>query len=634
MRAGAAEDPALSGPDNAAERPGAMRTAFAAAIAFSILSNLMMLTSPLYMLLVYDRVLASGSVETLAVLLGTAAVVFALTAVLDDARARIFLRLALAGGTGQDGPAAGDDRRALASPGFVAALDLPFVPLFLAVLWALHPLVGAVGTAGVAALGLMSLGHARRQAAAAARLQAAQAAVALARGEGLVASILTDDAAAPAPAGARGAGADDDGPQAGEILAARLALADDAARQAARGRAIRQGAQAAITAAAALAVIRADISVGAMAAAAVIAGRTFGPIEQAPLLAAGMRAALRALAGPRQDRGADGGTGATPPAAGEVGAAGAGRAAAGAAAGATAAGAAATAAAAAGAAPAAAAATAATAAAAAGAAAGAAPAGAAGGGPEIPPGLRGLTVTGLTVAAPGARAACLREVAFRAAPGEVLGLCGPTGAGKSALLRTLAGGWRPAAGSVLLDGLPPGAGSTGYLPQRWHPPPATAAAVIGGGRPLGAAIAAADLALAHEAIAALPEGYATVLAGRGGAAGPGAPLSFGEIRRIGIARAFCGWPALVILDDPENGLDEAGMRGLHACLDRLRAAGGTAVIASGRAATLARCDRVLALLARYGIRSTFFVPGLIIEQRPQLMERILKGGHEIAHHSY
>ena len=180
----------------------------------------------------------------------------------------------------------------------------------------------------------------------------------------------------------------------------------------------------------------------------------------------------------------------------------------------------------------------------------------------LPP-LRGhVAARRLSIAPPGADVPVLRALSFAIAPGQALGMIGPTGSGKSALARTLVGFWPAAHGSLTLDGAaldqwsPDDLGAQiGYLPQDVSLLHATVAENIARLRTApddAAVVAAAKQARAHELILSLPSGYDSPV-------GPsGAALSGGQRQRIGLARALFGDPALVVFDEPNAHIDAAG----------------------------------------------------------------------------
>ena len=193
----------------------------------------------------------------------------------------------------------------------------------------------------------------------------------------------------------------------------------------------------------------------------------------------------------------------------------------------------------------------------------------------------------------------LRGVGFSLQAGQQLAVIGPSGAGKTALLRLLAGIWTPASGAVRLDGArlqdyPPDTlgAAIGYLPQNVELFPGTVAENIARMQPspdADAVIDAARMCGAHELILRLPQGYDTEV-GEGGA-----QLSAGQRARVGIARALYGAPALVLLDEPNANLDAEGEDALLDMLARLRERGITAVVVAHRPRMLQGMDKLLVL---------------------------------------
>ncbi|MBS7542271.1 type I secretion system permease/ATPase [Ancylobacter oerskovii] len=212
---------------------------------------------------------------------------------------------------------------------------------------------------------------------------------------------------------------------------------------------------------------------------------------------------------------------------------------------------------------------------------------------------RTLAVEAISVAPPGSRRLVVQEVGFTLEAGQCLGVVGPSGSGKSSLVRALVGVWQPARGKVRLDGaafeqwrFDDLGAAIGYLPQdvelfagtvaqniaRFHPDPDH-----------GAIIAAAEAAGVHALVLSLPQGYETPI-GEGGAA-----LSAGQRQRIALARALFGAPFLVVLDEPNSNLDADGEAALNQAVAGVRARGGIVVIVAHRHSALASIDRLLVM---------------------------------------
>ncbi len=217
----------------------------------------------------------------------------------------------------------------------------------------------------------------------------------------------------------------------------------------------------------------------------------------------------------------------------------------------------------------------------------------------LPPPQGALQVESLVAGAPpGNGPALLKNVAFSLAPGEVLAVVGPSAAGKTTLARLLVGLWPAASGKVRLDGADVFAWDKrelgphiGYLPQDVELLDGTLAeniARFGEVRPskVKAAALAVDL---HASITSLPLGYDSPV-------GPdGTVLSGGQRQRVALARAIYGEPALVVLDEPNSSLDDAGDAALAAAILNLKARGTTFVVMTHRASVLAVADKMLVL---------------------------------------
>lgn len=244
-----------------------------------------------------------------------------------------------------------------------------------------------------------------------------------------------------------------------------------------------------------------------------------------------------------------------------------------------------------------------------------------------------LAVQGLVAVPPGSRSAVLRGVNFRVKPGEVLGVIGPSAAGKTVLTRMLVGSWVPTAGRVRLDGADVSAwnrdelGSyVGYLPQDIELLDGTVKDNIArfGEVDGEAVVTAAKLAGAHEMILALADGYETAIGERGGL------LSGGQRQRVGLARALYGGPMLVVLDEPNSNLDANGETALVAAVLALKKAGKTVILVSHRPNMLRITDKVL--IVQNGTAEVVDDPSLVLKKlaRPLALAEENKEAREAA----
>ncbi len=212
---------------------------------------------------------------------------------------------------------------------------------------------------------------------------------------------------------------------------------------------------------------------------------------------------------------------------------------------------------------------------------------------------RGLIhVQDLYASPPGQKNIVLQAISFALQPGELLGVVGPSAAGKSSLARVLMGVWPVLRGAVRLDGNdlshwnPQELGKhVGYLPQDVELFSGTIAENIARFQDVDAdeVLRAAKLAGCHEIIQLMAEGYNTPI-GEGGQA-----LSGGQRQRIGLARALYGSPSFVVLDEPNANLDSAGEEALLEALKALRASGITVIIITHKLNVLAGVDKILIL---------------------------------------
>jgi len=523
---------------------------WASVAVFSVFGNLLMLAGPLYMLQVYDRVLGSGSVETLVALTILVVFLYAVMGLLDHARGRIMGRAAarfqsrlerrifdaeMAGA----GPPAGGLRdlesvqRVMASPLASALFDSPLTPLFLIGIWVFHPWLGIMALCGAATLigaAAFSQWVARGPAAraAAANAEARQLAQDHQRNAEMLRALAMGDAAFQRWQAARGV-----------ALQAQLETTDRIAGFGSFTKAFRLFLQSAMLSLGAYLVLLGALTPGAMIAASILMGRALAPIEQVimmwPVLLRAKQgvqalAALLEAVPPRPDR------------------------------------------------------------------------------MPLPRPKAQLQVENLSVVPPGTRDPALRQVSFTMHPGQAVGVIGPSGAGKSALAQTLAGVWPAAGGTVRLDA----AGLTqyapddlsrhiGYLPQRVVLFDGTVGENIARLAPQAdssAIIAAARRAGAHEMILRLPRGYDTQVAANG------AGLSGGQRQQIGLARAFFGSPVVLILDEPNAHLDHAGSTALTDAIRAFRSEGKAVLVMAHRPAAIEACDMILTLegglLRRFG----------------------------------
>ncbi len=225
---------------------------------------------------------------------------------------------------------------------------------------------------------------------------------------------------------------------------------------------------------------------------------------------------------------------------------------------------------------------------------------------SLPPPRGLLQVESLVAGAPSGGPVIIKNVAFNLSPGEVLAVVGPSASGKTTLARLLVGLWPAAAGKVRLDGadiftwdkseLGP---HIGYLPQGVELLEGTLAENIArfGDIESAKVRTAAQAVGLHDYIMSLPQGYASPV-GR-----EGAMLSGGQRQRVALARAIYGDPVLVVLDEPNSSLDEAGDAALAAAIRELKARGTTFVVMTHRTSVLAVADKMLIL--RDGVMQAF-----------------------------
>ncbi|QOL81693.1 type I secretion system permease/ATPase [Pseudooceanicola spongiae] len=547
------------------------------AALFSVFANLLMLTGPLYMLLVYDRVLTSRSVETLLALTVLAGFLYLTMGLLDLVRGRILSRIgarfqaaldpraydaALRRSALQPDPDADTAlqdseaiQRLLASPVPAALFDLPFTPLFLAAIALFHPLLGMLALAGGALLiGVAGLSRMRSQAPQRQALTAAMAAQAQAdqmRAEaGMIRAMGMGEAAFARWQGLRG-----------RALARQVQAADVTGGFSVLTRTLRLVLQSAMLGLGAWLSLRGEVSGGAMISGSILLGRALTPIEtlisQWPLAQRarqGWQSLSRLL-------------GAVPVVAPRTG---------------------------------------------------------------LPHPRAQIEAMQATVIPPGQAMASLRMLTFSIAPGQALGVIGPSGAGKSTLARAMTAAWPCAGGSIRLDGASLAhydsavlGGLIGYLPQRVELFEGTIAENIARMAAVpddAAVVAAARAADAHDMILKMPEGYDTRVRPHG------SRLSGGQIQRIGLARAMYGAPVLLVLDEPNSNLDNEGSEALNAAIRAMKADGCAVMIMAHRPAAIQECD--LLLMLEGGNRVAFGPRDEVLRKVVQNHDHIRRGASQ------
>jgi ATP-binding cassette subfamily C protein len=228
-----------------------------------------------------------------------------------------------------------------------------------------------------------------------------------------------------------------------------------------------------------------------------------------------------------------------------------------------------------------------------------------------------IQVEQVSAAAPDGRTIALHSVNLAASPGEVIGIIGSSGAGKTTLARVLANAAVPKGGAVRIDGARYAdwddealARHIGYLPQRIDLFDGTVAeniaafapAVDESGAQAGPRVVEAAIAAgAHDLILRLPNGYETEL-------GPGgAGISPGQAQRIALARAFYGNPKVVVLDEPNSHLDVEGEAALVGAIENVRARNGVVFVVAHRAGVIGVVDKLAVMregrIIEYGPRA-------------------------------
>ncbi|MEO0883356.1 MAG: ATP-binding cassette domain-containing protein [Pseudomonadota bacterium] len=540
-------------------------------LLFSLAVNLLLLVSPLYMLQIYDRVLSSGSIDTLLWLSIISVFLLGIYSAAEAGRRRL---LSLAGDRIERRFSKrifrrferGDDLRPqlpsdiigltriqslMQSGAMLAFFDLPFTPFFIALLYLLDPVLGHVGVGGaivVFCVAVMSerMTRGTTQNAATATASAQVLAQGLNRQRSAIVAMGLTSRIYDLWSETREAANEES-----------LAAARDEGTFSSLARSLRQILQVLILGAGAALALSQQISPGGIVAASVIMSRALAPIDQIvgawrSLVMA--RTAWGELIG-RFDKSFDEQT-YTP----------------------------------------------------------------------LPQPDAKLVMDRLAIRAPGTDLPLVRAFSYTATAGTMIALTGGNGVGKTTLLQTITGAWPSAEGHVLLGGRnihdwpsEDRGQHVGYVPQDVELTPGTVADNIARFQPdrLDDVFSAARVSEAHDMIVGLPDGYDTLI-------GPGGiHLSAGQRQLIGLARAFFGNPVLLLLDEPTANLDATTVAKVIGAIER-QAANGTIVIVSTH--DLALIDRMtIALIIRHG--SVLSLPASeyranteVSTKRPQLAE--------------
>jgi PrtD family type I secretion system ABC transporter len=515
------------------------RSTFFTVGAFSLFINLAMLNAPIFMLQVYDRVMTSQSEDTLLFLTILSAGILAFQSMVEVARSDLLVRASsqfdqelrdqtfgLSMGKEPSDISSAHGLRDLDSlrqffggPGLIALFDLPWTPIFMLIVFMLHPALGMLALSG--AVIIIGIAYVSEVATAKPINEASQAQ----RDSEFFVNTLHNNSES-----ARSMGMVDNVQKRWQehhdaALAWQTIASDRSSRLSAAAKFTRQLLQTFSLGLGAYLALHNEISAGAIVATSIIMGRALAPIEasigQWKRFIQARQAYMRLTSVLR--KGSDAPRTSLP----------------------------------------------------------------------APDGR--FKVDDVWVRYPGVKEPALRSISFELAPGEVLGIIGATGSGKTSLARLMIGAMKPTAGSVRLDGaeisewptseLGP---SIGYLAQDVELMEGTIAENISrfGEHDSAAIVEAAKIASAHDFILTLPNGYDTVIGERGKL------LSGGQRQRVGLARALYGRSRIVILDEPNANLDAAGEADLRRAAEVLKQQNRTLVIITHRPGILPVVDKL------------------------------------------
>jgi ATP-binding cassette subfamily C exporter for protease/lipase len=538
-------------------------------VLFSFFLNLLQLTPTLYMLQLSERVLTSRDEATLIALSFMVLYLYVVSSIMEWARSHLMVRFGMRLDEALNdrvfeaafkhtlrlsaGPSMlplndlAQVRQFLAGPGLIASFDAPWTIIFLAVIFLLHPLLGAISLAGAVLLFCMTLLTERLT-----QKPLADANQAWVRASAFASDSLRNAEVISAMGmmgGVRARWME----RYGGVLGLQALASDRAGSIGTATRLIRISLQSIILGTGAWLAINGRVTAGGMFAGSILMGRMLSPVElcianwKGFVGARGAYARLSALLS------------AYPPKPAAM---------------------------------------------------------------ELPAPEGRVQVENLVVASPDSKASILRGVSFAANPGEVTAIIGPSASGKSTLARALVGVWPAQSGKVRLDGadiyewdkekLGP---HVGYLPQDIELFNGTIAENIARFTAPDSekVIAAAKMSGLHEIFLRFPQGYDTRIGETG------CILSAGQRQRIGLARALYGLPALVVLDEPNSNLDDAGDAALLQAIIELSNAGRTVFVVTHRTNLVGAVDKILVLkdgqVAAFGPRDAVLV-ALRAKQHP------------------
>ncbi|NKB46288.1 MAG: type I secretion system permease/ATPase [Legionellales bacterium] len=523
----------------------ASRRAFYIVGFFSLFVNLFMLTTPIYMLQLFDRVLASQSYDTLIFLTIIAVTALLVLALVDIARSRVMIKVSqwldnylsptalaqsadeILRGSSYHQQSLRDIatvRQFLSGAGIFALFDAPWVPMYLIVIFLMHPLLGILSTVGAIVLFALALLNEikTREPLAAANFQAIQTQQQI---DATMRNAEVIQAMGMMPSIVKNWFQDNE-----KVLSLQALASRRSGVILSISKFMRLTLQLAILGAGAVLVINNVITPGAMIAASILMARALSPVEQAistwKSLVAARQAYYRLQSyfshySPRTA------------------------------------------------------------------------------GIKLPKPRGILTLENVYFVPKTSSRPIINQVALRINPGEVVALIGPSAAGKSTLARMMVGALKASAGSVRLDGADVYSWDrvdfgryVGYLPQDVELFTGTVReniARLSDDIDDEAVIKAAQLAGMHELILHFPDGYNTFISGGGYV------LSGGQRQRIALARALYKQPQLVILDEPNSNLDHEGDHALARAVDYMKQQGCSVVVISHRPSIVQVADRVVVL---------------------------------------